>query len=326
MYLGKGVEGIINGKRFLAGNINFIKENNIKTNGYEEKTIGLLNDGKTVLYFANECNIIGVIAVADTIKESSKDAIRDLKKKNIKIYMVTGDNKIVAQTIGKELKIDEIISEVMPQDKENEVSKLQKMGKKVLFVGDGINDSPALTRADVGMAVASGTDIAIESADVVLMNNSLMDIIYGINLSEAVIKNIKMNLFWAFFYNSIGIPIATGIFYNSFGLKLNPMFGALAMSLSSVCVVTNALRLKNFKFDLKEGKIKMNQEKIFINGMQCNHCKMTVEKVLTTIPNVKKVVVNLEEKSAIVEYVDKIDNEKIKELINDAGFEVVEIK
>ena len=224
------------------------------------------------------------------------------------------------------LGIKNIISEVMPQDKEKEVSKLQKMGKKVLFVGDGINDSPALTRADVGIAVASGTDIAIESADVVLMNNNLMDVAYGISLSKAVIKNIKMNLFWAFFYNTIGIPIAAGVLYNAFSLKLNPMIGALAMSLSSVCVVTNALRLRKFKVNLEEEKTKMNTKTIYINGMQCNHCKMSVEKALNTLEEVTKVTVNLEEKKAVIEFNNDIDNNKIKDIIEEEGFEVVEIK
>lgn len=171
-----------------------------------------------------------------------------------------------------------------------------------------------------------GTDIAIESADVILMNNNLLDAVYGICLSKAVIKNIKMNLFWAFFYNSIGIPIATGIFYNTFGLKLNPMIGALAMSLSSVCVVTNALRLRKFKLDYNEEKIKMKEKTIFINGMQCNHCKMTVEKVLNNIAEITKVTVNLEEKNAIVEYNGELNDNKIKEAIEEAGFEVIDMK
>ena len=244
---GRGVKGKINGVGYFGGNIAFMKENNIEVNPNEE----LLKQGKTVLYFANEQNIIGSIAVADTVKDTSYQAIQELKRKNIEVVMITGDNKVVADTIGQKLEIDKVVSEVLPQDKEKEVSKLQGQGKKVAFVGDGINDSPALVKSDVGLAIGSGTDIAIESADIVLMKNNLLDVVTAIDLSKAVIKNIKMNLFWAFFYNSIGIPIAAGVFYLSLGWKLNPMLGAAAMSLSSVCVVTNALRLRKFKSRFK---------------------------------------------------------------------------
>lgn len=323
---GRGVQGIINNIRYIAGNINFMKENNINLGEYEDKAIQFSNKGKTVLYIANENSVIGIIACFDTVKESSKRAIKELKKRNLEVYMITGDNKAVSETIGNELGITNIISEVMPQDKEKEVSKLQKKGKKVLFVGDGINDSPALAKADVGIAIGSGTDIAIESADAILMNNNLLDVVYGINLSKAVIKNIKINLFWAFFYNSIGIPVAAGVLYNSFGLKLSPMLGALAMSLSSFCVVTNALRLRKFKMEFGEEKIKMNTKIISINGMQCNHCKMTVEKVLNTLEEVLSVTVNLEEKTAVIEITKDIDNNKIKEIIEEAGFEVANIE
>ena len=240
---GRGVKGKINGITYLGGNIAFMKENNVELDTNNE----LLKQGKTVLYFAKEQKYIGSIAVADTIKETSYKAIEELKRKNIEIYMITGDNKVVAQTIGKDLGIENVISEVLPQDKEKEVSKLQKQGKRVAFVGDGINDSPALVKADIGIAIGSGTDIAIESADIVLMKNNLLEVITAIDLSKAVIKNIKMNLFWAFFYNIIGIPIAAGVFYLTLGWKLNPMISAGAMSLSSVCVVTNALRLRKFK-------------------------------------------------------------------------------
>lgn len=245
---------------------------------------------------------------------------------------------MVANTIGSQLEIDNVISEVLPQDKEKEISKLQINGRKVAFVGDGVNDSPALVKSDVGLAIGSGTDIAIESADIILMKNSLQDVVTAIKLSEAVIRNIKMNLFWAFFYNIIGIPVAAGVFYLNFGLKLSPMIGAAAMSLSSVCVVTNALRLKNFKrnnVDIRSNVISQNSNKevkkiemktIYIDGMQCNHCKMTVEKALGAINGIKKVEVNLENKNAIIELEKDVNDSEIKEVIENAGFTVKEIK
>ena len=268
-----------------------------------------------------------MIAVADTIKDTSYQAIQELKRKNIKVIMITGDNKIVAETIGNKLGIDKVISEVLPQDKEKEVAKLQKSGKKVAFVGDGINDSPALVKSDVGIAIGSGTDIAIESADVVLMKDSLLDVVTAIGLSRLVIRNIKMNLFWAFFYNVIGIPIACGIFYPLFRLKLNPMIGAAAMSFSSVCVVTNALRLRKFKSKFKEESDQMNKiiKTIYIEGMQCNHCKMSVEKALSAIDGVANVEVSLENKKAIIESNKEIANSTIENLIQEAGFQVKEI-
>lgn len=245
---------------------------------------------------------------------------------------------MVANAIGSQLEIDNVISEVLPQDKEKEISKLQINGRKVAFVGDGVNDSPALVKSDVGLAIGSGTDIAIESADIILMKNSLQDVVTAIKLSEAVIRNIKMNLFWAFFYNIIGIPVAAGVFYLNFGLKLSPMIGAAAMSLSSVCVVTNALRLKNFKrnnVDIRSNVISQNNNKevkkiemktIYIDGMQCNHCKMTVEKALGAINGIKKVEVNLENKNAIIELEKDVNDSEIKEVIENAGFTVKEIK
>ena len=317
---GRGVKGKIAGNIYYGGNQSFLKENNINLDNILKETDKLLKQGKTVLYFANEKEVIGIIVVIDQVKESSYIAIKELKEKNVDVIMLTGDNKKVAQTIGNELGIDNVIAEVLPQDKEKEVSKLQKQGKKVAFVGDGINDSPALARADVGIAIGSGTDIAIESADVILMKDNLLDVVTAINLSKAVIRNIKMNLFWAFFYNSIGIPIAAGAFYFSLGLKLNPMIGALAMSLSSVCVVTNALRLRRFKSNFKEEKVKMITKTIQIEGMQCNHCKMSVEKALNSIEGVTKVEVNLENKSATIEIEKDIEDSKIKEVIEEAGF------
>lgn len=352
---GRGVKGKINGINYYGGNLAFMKENNINTQDYEKKVLTLSNQGKICLYFAKENNLLGVIAVSDTVKNTSKKAIENLKKNKIDVVMITGDNKLVSETIAKEVGIDKVIAEVLPQDKEKEVSKLQENGKKVAFVGDGINDSPALVKADVGLAIGSGTDIAIESADVVLMKNSLIEVDTAISLSKAVIRNIKMNLFWAFFYNIIGIPVAAGLFYLSFGLKLNPMIGAAAMSLSSVCVVTNALRLRYFKNknisenilkDFKQEEIcttdkcdiknleldkikKVEEEKIMktisIEGMQCNHCKMTVEKALSSIDGVTNVEVSLENKTAVIETSKEILDNTIKNVIEDSGFTVTEI-
>lgn len=258
---GRGVKGKIAGINYLCGNSKFMKENNIPANALVEQAEDFSRQGKTVIYIARENEIIGVVAVADTIKETSYQAIHELKKKNIDVVMLTGDNPTVANIIAKKLEIENVVAEILPDEKEKKVSKLQKEGKKVAFVGDGINDSPALVRADVGLAIGSGTDIAIESADIVLIKNSLLDVVTAINLSKAVMHNIKMNLFWAFFYNIIGILVATGVFYLSLGWKLNPMVGSVAMSLSSVCVVTNALRLNNFKpkFSGKAGNSKVER-------------------------------------------------------------------
>ena len=296
---GRGVKGKINNKTYFAGNLNFMKENNIEVKGVIEKAEEFLNNGKTVLYFAEEERIIGIIAVSDIIKETSLKAVQELKKKNIEVIMITGDNHLVAKSIGKQVGIDRIISEVLPQDKEKEIAKLQSKGRKVAFVGDGINDSPALARSDVGFGIGSGTDIAIESADCIIMKDNLLDVVTAIQLSKSVIRNIKMNLFWAFFYNIIGIPIAAGVLYPAFGITLNPMIGAACMSLSSVCVVTNALRLRGFKphfqneynlsencnINFKENKEEFNkmEKTIKIEGMMCNHCKMAVTKALENI-------------------------------------------
>ena len=353
---GRGIKGKIQGKKYFGGNIAFMQENKINTEVLGEIPENLYKEGKTLLYFAKENELIGVIAVSDIIKDTSIDAIRFFKSKKIDVVMLTGDNKLAAEAIGKTLEIDNVISEVMPQDKEQEVAKLQKEGKKVAFVGDGINDSPALVRADVGLAIGSGTDIAIESADIVLMKNDLRDVDTAIELSKATINNIKLSLFWAFIYNIIGIPVAAGIFYPMFELKLNPMVGAAAMSLSSVCVVTNALRLRRFKNKnlekvtakkftdedmniiknemnkmVEELKTKVEEKEnkimktIKINGMACNHCKMTVEKVLGALEGVEKVEVNLENKEAVVTLTKDIENDVFKTVIEDAGFEVIEV-
>lgn len=325
---GRGIQGKINGQKYFAGNIAFMDENKININEFKSSSDKLASKGKTVLYFANENKLLGIIAVADVIKETSYVAIKEMKKRGIETIMVTGDNHVVAETIAKEVGINKVVSEVLPQDKEKEVEKQQLKGRKIAFVGDGINDSPALIKADVGIAIGSGTDIAIESADIVLMKNNLEDVVTALGLGKAVIRNIKTNLFWAFFYNCIGIPIACGILYPSLGLKLNPMIGAAAMSLSSVCVVTNALRLRKYKINFKEENKKMTEyiKNVSIEGMQCNHCKMSVEKALNEIEGVINVDVNLENKNAIIKSEKEIEDTVIHSKIEDAGFKVIDIK
>ncbi|WP_033167720.1 heavy metal translocating P-type ATPase [Clostridium sp. KNHs205] len=244
---GRGILAKIGGEDYYSGNLALMKEQGIDTSKLEQKADAFSENGKTPLYFAKDNALLGVIAVADVVKPTSKAAIEELKALGIDVVMLTGDNKKTAEAIRKQLHIDRVVAEVLPQDKESEVRKLQEKGKKVAMIGDGINDAPALARADVGIAIGAGTDIAIESADIVLMKSDLLDAVTAIELSKATIKNIKENLFWAFFYNTIGIPLAAGVFYGILEWKLNPMFAAAAMSLSSVCVVTNALRLRFFK-------------------------------------------------------------------------------
>jgi Cu+-exporting ATPase len=244
---GRGIISKMKGIKYIAGNLTFMLENGIDTKGHNQQTDNFAEEGKTPLYFADEKQLIGIIAVADVIKATSRQAIEDFKAMGIDVVMLTGDNKKTAEAIRKQLNIDKAVAEVLPQDKESEVRKIQESGRKVAMIGDGINDAPALARADVGIAIGAGTDVAIESADVVLMKSNLQDAVTAIQLSKATMKNIKENLFWAFFYNILGIPLAAGVFYIALGWKLSPMFGAAAMSLSSVFVVTNALRLRFFK-------------------------------------------------------------------------------
>ncbi|MGB4588818.1 MAG: heavy metal translocating P-type ATPase [Clostridiaceae bacterium] len=244
---GMGIEATIDGIAYIAGNLALMRDKNIDIASFSAYSDKLANEGKTPLYFANHEKVIGIIAVADVVKENSRKAIDLFKSMGIDVVMLTGDNKRTAEAIRRELNIDRVVAEVLPQDKEREIREIQETGKKVAMIGDGINDAPALSRADVGVAIGAGTDIAIESADIVLMKSDLLDAVTAVQLSRATIKNIKENLFWAFFYNILGIPVAAGLFYTAFGLKLNPMIAAAAMSLSSVFVVTNALRLKFFK-------------------------------------------------------------------------------
>lgn len=316
---GQGIIGKINNSKIYAGNYKMMRENNISV----QENMLLAEDGKTALYFARENEFIGIIAIRDTIKSGSKSAIRELLKMGIKVIMLTGDNKTTAKAIGNEVGIDKVISEVLPQDKENEIRKLQKTKEKVAMVGDGINDAPSLARADVGIAIGNGTDIAIDSADIVLMNSDLISVVNAIKLSKAVIRNIKQNLFWAFFYNVLGIPVAAGALYVSLGLKLNPMIAAAAMSVSSVFVVSNALRLRLFnnKTTKKEEEAKMI---IKIKGMMCTHCTGRVEAALNAIDGVSAKVTLNNGGEAVVEMSSDITRDDIVKVITDTGYEVLE--
>ena len=244
---GQGLKAMVNSKKYYLGNLRLINEKNINIKNFEEKSIKFADQGKTPLYFADEENVLGIISVADIVKPTSQAAIKEFEAMGIEVVMLTGDNKKTAEAIRKQLGISRAIAEVLPQDKEREIRNIQEQGKKVAMIGDGINDAPALARADVGIAIGAGTDVAIESADIVLIRSDLLDAVTAVQLSKATIKNIKQNLFWAFIYNTVGIPLAAGVFFSILGWKLNPMFAGAAMSLSSVSVVSNALRLKFFK-------------------------------------------------------------------------------
>ena len=354
---GMGIEAVIEGKKYYAGNLRLMKEKGIDCTGIKDYLETLTGEGKTPLLFADEKELLGVVGAADIVKPTSAQAIRELKKMGIQVIMLTGDNERTAKAIQRQLDIDTVIAEVLPQDKEREVAKLQENGQKVAMVGDGINDAPALARADVGIAIGAGTDVAIESADIVLMKNDLLDVVTAISLSKAVIRNIKENLFWAFFYNVCGIPLAAGVFYTALGLKLSPMFGAAAMSLSSLFVVSNALRLRFFHVLKKpqkeedgtvhttekingqtgkkqivnnsaeavENKEEMNMYTMKIEGMMCPHCQAAVTKALNGIEGVKAEV-NLEKKEAYVEAADSVSKEELTKAVVDAGYEVVSVE
>ena len=338
---GQGIEADVNGKHILGGNLKMMQERSIDLKGFEEKAITLAEEGKTPLFFAEDEKFLGVLGLADTLKPSSKDAVDAFHQMGIDVIMLTGDNKRTANAIAEKLGI-QAIAEVLPQDKEMEVRRLQESGKKVAMIGDGINDAPALTRADVGIAIGAGTDVAMESADIVLMKSDLLDAVTAVQLSHATIKNIKQNLFWAFFYNTCGIPLAAGVFYATLGWKLNPMFAAAAMSCSSAFVVGNALRLKLFKpthheryaantaQNINENKTIPNEEEMImkkvlkIEGMMCHHCTGRVDKALNEMDGVKATV-SLEGKSAEVELSKEISDEELVKVITDAGYEVVDI-
>ena len=326
---GFGITGMIEGIAYSIGNIRLMEQLGIHENAYTKRAESLAKSGKTVMYVAKETEVIGITAVFDHIKESSYHAIEELHRLGIKITMLTGDNRLSANALKDQLHLDEIIAEAMPEDKEKKIRALQAEHHFVAMVGDGINDAPALSSADVGIAIGAGSDIAIDSADVILMKSDLNDVVTTIALSNKVVRNIKQNLFWAFFYNCIGIPLAAGLLYPMFQLKLNPMFGALAMSLSSVCVVTNALRLRFFKattIETKERKEETKMKKtVYIEGMMCAHCQSRVNEALNTIPGVTAEV-DLDNKLARVELSADISDGKIKEAVEDAGYKVTGIE
>ncbi|MDE7332434.1 MAG: heavy metal translocating P-type ATPase [Lachnospiraceae bacterium] len=338
---GKGVMGTCRGKRCLAGNAKFMEENNITvSNGQAQAIAEMAEEGKTALLFAVGKELAAVIGVADTVKSSSIKAIKELQDMKIEVVMLTGDNKRTARAVQKRLHINHVIAEVLPEDKEKEIRRLQGEGRKVAMIGDGINDAPALAAADVGIAIGAGTDVAIDSADIILMKSRLTDAITAIRLSRAVIRNIKENLFWAFFYNSIGIPLAAGIFYPVFGIKLNPMFGAAAMSLSSLFVVGNALRLRNFKSheyeDVKSEEVTTNKKEkqeerkmkktMIIEGMMCGHCTGRVQKALEEINGVESVTMSLENKTAEIVLGGQVADDALKAAVTEAGYEVTDIR
>ncbi|NLZ46586.1 MAG: heavy metal translocating P-type ATPase [Clostridiales bacterium] len=332
---GNGLIGKSENLTLAGGNFNFIKEISTVSPEMEKVSIELSEEGKTPLFFSRNGKLVGIIAVADVIKEDSPRAIKELQNMGIRVVMLTGDNQRTANAIGEQAGVDQVIAGVLPEGKESVIRSL-KENMKVAMVGDGINDAPALTRADIGIAIGAGTDIAIDAADVVLMKNRLSDVPAAIRLSRKTLRNIHQNLFWAFFYNVIGIPLAAGVFYNILGWQLNPMFGAAAMSLSSFCVVTNALRLNWFNmYDSKnDKKIKIKNKKevnnmtmtMKIEGMMCGHCEATVKKCLEALPEVKEAVVSHENGTAVVTLSENISPETLKKAVEDKDYSVTDIK
>lgn len=331
---GNGLSGRMGNEYIRGGNLKFIgKYADIST---EIKDIAekLSEEGKTPLFFAKGNMLTGIIAVADVIKEDSPQAVKELKDMGIRVVMLTGDNEKTAQTVGRQAGVDEVIAGVLPDGKERAVRSIKAKGK-VAMVGDGINDAPALTRADTGIAIGAGTDIAIDAADVVLMNSRLSDVPAAIRLSRVTLRNIHQNLFWAFIYNVIGIPLAAGVWIPVFGLQLNPMFGAAAMSLSSFCVVTNALRLNFFKlYDAgrdRKIKVKRKEEKMMektmtIEGMMCGHCEARVKKCLEGLPEVTEAVVSHEAGTAVVTLSAPVEDDVLKKTVEDQDYKVVSIR
>lgn len=333
---GNGLSATLSGKEYIAGNLRLCETYCNISRKMREKAEELALEGKTPLFFCREQKLLGIIAVADAIKEDSPKAISQLKNMGIRTVMLTGDNRRTAEAVGKIAGVDEVIAEVLPGDKEDVVRELQKQGK-VAMVGDGINDAPALTRADTGIAVGAGTDIAIDAADVVLMKNTLLDVPAAIRLSRSALRNIHQNLFWAFFYNVIGIPLAAGVRIPLFNLRLNPMFAAAAMSLSSVFVITNALRLNlaNIYSEKHDRKIRakrvntIKKEKntmeitMKIEGMMCSHCEATVKKALEAIPTVIEANVSHENGTAIVKLSENTDFNVLKKAVEDKDYKVI---
>ncbi len=321
---GQGVTGTCEDKEIVVGNQLLFHNKKIDISNFSSTLFSLASEGKTPLLVGIDGICVGIIAVSDPLKETSYESIQALKKLNIQVVMLTGDNATTAQTIANSLHIDEVISDVLPGEKEEVVRRFQNNNSIVAMVGDGVNDSPALVRADVGIAIGAGTDIAIESADIVLIQSDLLDVVNAISLSKATITNIKQNLFWAFFYNCIGIPLAAGLLYIPFGMRLTPDFAALAMSLSSIFVVTNALRLRNFKMNTKTENVKERSKlmELKIEGMMCQHCVKHVTDALNGLNGVTNVVVNLEDKNATFTATDDL-LPIIRDTIIAAGYQVL---
>ena len=337
---GNGLTAILDGHTLYGGNHTFISSKVSVDGDIQKKAEKLAEAGKTPLFFGNEDRLLGVIAVADVIKEDSPQAIKELQNMGIHVVMLTGDNERTAKAIGQQAGVDEVIAGVLPEGKEQVIRKLKEKGK-VAMVGDGINDAPALTRADMGIAIGAGTDVAIDAADVVLMKSRLSDVPAAIRMSRATLRNIHENLFWAFFYNIIGIPLAAGVWYPLFGWKLNPMFGAAAMSLSSFCVVSNALRLNLFKmYDAsKDKKLKAKKEKkrskkedktmkkiMHIEGMMCGHCEAAVKKALEALPQVDEAVVSHETGTAELTLNAEIADDVLKKTVEDKDYTVTSVE
>ena len=340
---GNGLKAALGADVLRGGNLAYIGANADVPEDLKEKALSFAEKGKTPLFFSRNSKALGVIAVADVIKPDSKDAVSELKKMGVNVVMLTGDNARTAKAIGDEVGVDAVISDVLPNGKETIIRKLKEYGK-VAMVGDGINDAPALTTADIGIAIGAGTDVAIDAADVVLMNSRLSDVPAALRLGRATLRNIHENLFWAFFYNSVGIPLAMGVFV-PLGLTLNPMFGAAAMSLSSFCVVSNALRLNLFKlhspkYDRKRkhkeinfsdviGKIKEENKMtktLKINGMMCSHCEMTVKKALEAVDGVESAVVSHEKGTAVVTLKKDVDSAALKSAVEAKDYEVTSVE
>lgn len=341
---GGGIQATLSGEAVLAGNAGYLAQNGVSLAAMEADAHRLAEDGKTPLFFAESGHLLGCIAVADVVKPDSAKAIAALRRMGRRVVLLTGDNQRTANAIARQIGVDQVIAQVLPQDKAKCVAQLQQQGQRVAMVGDGVNDAPALAQADVGLAIGAGTDIAIESADVVLMKSSLLDIPAAMDLSRAVLRNIKQNLFWAFFYNSIGIPVAAGVLYPALHLTLNPMLAAAAMSLSSVCVVSNALRLRGWKppvfsdhpvptAPLPESAVFQSQGKeentvnktIHIDGMMCAHCTGRVEKALNDLPGVEATV-DLDSKSAAVTCTPDVSDDTLRQAVEDAGYHVTDIR
>ena len=358
---GQGVSGMVSGRKVLAGNQKMMDAQKVTLDGMDAEAGKLSEEGRTVLYIAADQKLLGMISVADPVKKTSAEAIREMEQMGLDVVMLTGDHEKTARAIQKQLGISRVIAQVLPQDKEREVRRLQEEGHKVAMVGDGINDAPALARADVGIAIGAGTDVAIESADIVLMKSDLLDAVTAVQLSRAVIRNIKENLFWAFCYNAIGIPLAAGVFYPLLNWQLSPMFGSAAMSFSSVFVVCNALRLKGFQSSFrkkhrgqesrketdrtediqikaettapqqtaeqaeKKGDTTTMKKTIKIEGMMCSHCTGRVDKALNALDGVTATV-SLEDKAAYVTVDGAVTDEELKKAVVDAGYEVTGIE